>query len=1011
LENNKIQKKKNQLLLENEELHQRVYELEETLNSIRNGEIDAIVVPGVDGDVLYSLSSVETVYRIIIEEMYEGAITLSKDGLITYCNTRFAELFSEPSEKIVGSHFVDFLHEDDRQRFHELLHEGLVGKSVGEFIYTKKNGYQLNLRLSASALSSDIQNVVCILFSDITELKQQEKELIDLNSSLEQKVAERTAELNKSIDILAVRQLAVTKLSEELIKAKKNLETRNEELVKEVAERKLAKEELLKVVSQVDESEKRLRNYFKLGLLGMAITSVDKKWIEANETICNFLGYTKEELEQKTWAELTHPEDIAIDSNYFDQVMKNEIEGYKIDKRFIRKNGDTVYTELSVRCIRDAENNVKYFVALINDITARKESEAALIESENKFKNLVWDMNVGVLLQGPNSEIFLCNPKALELLGLNEDQLLGKTSLDPDWNVIHEDGSPFPGNTHPVPQSIEKRLPVKGVIMGVYNPGTGERVWLLVDALPQLNNDGTIKQVVCTFINITERKLTETALIESERLLRESQKVANIGSFYWDLITGFWKSSVILDEIFGIDANFNRTLDGWASIVHPDWQKKMTDYVANKVLGKQQNFDKEYQIIRQNDGVERWVHGIAALEFNPDKKPVRLIGTISDITERMLVLEKIKHLAAIVHSSIDAIIGKDLTGKITSWNKGAENIFGYSEDEMVGHSIMQLIPEDHQNEETQILDRIKQGNRVQDFETVRLAKSGQLIHVSITVSPIRDTLGKIVGASKVVRDITDRIKADEEIRKLNETLENRVIERTGQLNAANKELEAFSYSVSHDLRAPLRAINGYTKILTEDYENLLDEEGKRICDIISSSATQMGLLIDNLLSFSRIGRSSLHPEMLDMKSIVDSVIEENVDINDKERIRFTISTLHQSFGDVNLFHVVWNNLVSNAIKYSSKEVVSKISIDSNQNGNMITYCISDNGAGFDMQYVHKLFGVFQRLHSESEFPGTGVGLAIVERIISRHGGRVWAEAEVGKGARFYFSLPAENLWQ
>jgi PAS domain S-box-containing protein len=377
----------------------------------------------------------------------------------------------------------------------------------------------------------------------------------------------------------------------------------------------------------------------------------------------------------------------------------------------------------------------------------------------------------------------------------------------------------------------------------------------------------------------------------------------------------------------------------------------------------------------------------------------------------MLVLEKIKHLAAIVHSSIDAIIGKDLTGKITSWNKGAENIFGYSEDEMVGHSIMQLIPEDHQNEETQILDRIKQGNRVQDFETVRLAKSGQLIHVSITVSPIRDTLGKIVGASKVVRDITDRIKADEEIRKLNETLENRVIERTGQLNAANKELEAFSYSVSHDLRAPLRAINGYTKILTEDYENLLDEEGKRICDIISSSATQMGLLIDNLLSFSRIGRSSLHPEMLDMKSIVDSVIEENVDINDKERIRFTISTLHQSFGDVNLFHVVWNNLVSNAIKYSSKEVVSKISIDSNQNGNMITYCISDNGAGFDMQYVHKLFGVFQRLHSESEFPGTGVGLAIVERIISRHGGRVWAEAEVGKGARFYFSLPAENLWQ
>ena len=253
-----------------------------------------------------------------------------------------------------------------------------------------------------------------------------------------------------------------------------------------------------------------------------------------------------------------------------------------------------------------------------------------------------------------------------------------------------------------------------------------------------------------------------------------------------------------------------------------------------------------------------------------------------------------------------------------------------------------------------------------------------------------------------------RRQAEKDLFNLNIQLEQRVNERTAQLEAANKELEAFTYSVSHDLRAPLRSIHSYTRILLEEYENKLDDEGKRLCNIISSDAIRMGGLIDDLLNFSRIGRSSLNFSLLDMKSMTGSAFSEIATENEKARTKLKTGKLHKVYGDAHLIRLVWNNLISNAIKYSSKKDISEISIGSETSGNMIIYHIKDNGVGFDMFYKHKLFGVFQRLHSEKEFEGNGVGLAIVQRIIQRHGGKVWAEGEVDKGATFYFSLPAQG---
>jgi PAS domain S-box-containing protein len=651
-----------------------------------------------------------------------------------------------------------------------------------------------------------------------------------------------------------------------------------------------------------------------------------------------------------------------------------------------------------IKSVRHIQN----LIPTINNMMEKKKVQdeynrtlLELRESEERFRLLFENSMDAVLLTIPGGPILKANSVACTMFRMTEQELLkrGRNLADLDDPRL-------------LLAAKERALTGKfrGELIGLHKDGSSFPIEVS-STIFQDSSGNTRSSMIIR--DLTERKQAEEALRVSEELFRNVFEHAAVGKSITEL-NGRIRPNKAFLKILGYPED-DLSVINWQEITHPD-DIEMNQKIVDSIISGEYTSKRLEKRYIHLDGHTIWADISTVLLRDNKRKPLYFITTIQDITERKQAEESLREsenrYQTLAEISPVGIFRTDAEGSTTYVNPRWCQISGMSSKDALGNGWLVSV---HPDDREKLFNRWKTATQAHTYSTTEyrfIHPDGSIAWVMGYAVPEKNSENQIIGYVGTITDITDRMLAEAEIKKLNESLEQRVAERTSQLQAVNKELEAFSYSVSHDLRAPLRSINGFTQILMEDFANNIDDEGKRLCSVIQNSSIKMGQLIDDLLAFSRVSRIELQQTDIHMKKLVTSIYYEITDLNTQERIQLDIGEICDAKADPNLIKQVWVNLLSNAIKYSTKREKAIISVTSRLEDGKCIYCVKDNGVGFNMEYADKLFRVFQRLHRPKDFEGTGIGLAIVQRIIVRHGGEVWAEAEVDKGASFYFSLTA-----
>jgi PAS domain S-box-containing protein len=693
----------------------------------------------------------------------------------------------------------------------------------------------------------------------------------------------------------------------------------------------------------------------------------------------------------------------------------SELGIWKTELDYFRKDGSSFFGAVTANATKNDLGELEAIIFMIRDTSERKRLEDRLkklnegleaevesrtneiLKNEKRFQALIENSNDIIVLKDRSFKVIYHSPSASRICGWTNKELEIENNFE---NRIHPDDREkvlliyAQIISHP-----DRQVPISYRILH----RNGQYIWVDGIIINMLNEEH-INAIVLNIRDITERVEAEEKILSSELRFRSliensAEGIALVDKF----------SNIIYKSPAGFKITGNSLDKNTMANAHPSY----LGYIKNKFAESLKNpgipIPFEGKFLNGN-GQYYWMEGTLT-NLLETKGVNAVVSNFRDITERRKMLDQIiehrEQLELFIRHSPVSLAMFDMEMRYLAVSRRWITEYDLEGKELIGRNHYEIFPE-LSNEWKEIHQRCLHGEILKNEEDAFFGADGVKKWLRWEIRPWHRASGGIGGIIIFTDFITERKMIEERIKHLNIELEQKVSKRTEELVAANTEMESFSYSISHDLRAPLRAIIGFTNILEEEYVNQLDEEAKRIAGVIKSSTLKMGQLIDDLLMFSRMGRQDIMKIHVDSDLLVKEIIQDQGMANDTSSIEWKLQNLPDVNADLNTLRQVWVNLISNAIKYSGKVTNPCIEIGSYEEEKQTVFFIKDNGIGFDVKYKNKLFKVFQRLHASNEFEGTGIGLAIVDKIISNHRGRVWAEAEINKGACFYFGLPKEN---
>ncbi len=764
----------------------------------------------------------------------------------------------------------------------------------------------------------------------------------------------------------------------------------------DITKRKKAEEELF----QSEARFRRLAENARDIIYRMSLP--DGKYEYVSPAVYNMLGHSPE-------AYYANPS-LFIEAilpswrKYFEELWNKLLKGEMpptYEYQVFHKSGEIRWFYQRNIMVKDEKGNPVAIEGIVTDITERKLVEEALSINEGRYRMAQAISHTGNWEYNLQTAHFWGSDEAKRIYGFDPES--DSFTTDEVENCI-----PAREWVHQaLVDLINEKKPYNLEFEIIPKHSTDTKIITSIAEL-QTDEQGNPLRVIGVIQDITELKKSEKRIKETAHRLNEAQRIAHIGSWELDLMNNVLTWTDEIYKIFEIDpAKFGASYEAFLDTIHPDDREAVNKAYLNS-LETRYPYSIDHRLLFP-DGRIKYVHEQCETFYSGDK-PIRSIGTVQDITERRFADEALREsewrYREIFNNVIDGLYLLEVTdeGKFRTIevNPALERLTGIPRSLSVGKTQEEIVPpEIAEVVNAKYQHCLEAGHAIEEEVVLKLPSGQRYFHSTLISSRGKDGRYRIVGIS---RDITEQKQAEETIRKLNQELEKRVADRTSQLQAANKELETFAYSVSHDLRAPLRGIDGFSQVLLEEYQDKLDVQGKIYLHRICSAVQRMSQIIDDMLSLSRINRSEINIQNVNLSKIVKEIATALMESQPERKVKFSIAERIITKGDSRLLRIALENLVGNAWKYTSKHPKANIEFGMQKQTEKTVYYIRDDGAGFDMRYANKLFGTFQRLHDSKEFQGTGIGLATVLRIIHRHGGEVWAEGEVEKGAAFYFTI-------